>query len=289
MKYISPEITALRSHWLTKENTGLGNVLFQLASTYGLAKDSGRLLSIPNLKELCDVLSSKFGLDHGNTIYKKFLELYNTTQMPTEFITEKHSIKYDEALIPQLKNSESECIQINGFLGCTSYFNHYRDDIVSLLNPNAYKEEIQNLYPNLFNPSYTPISIHIRNAKDAVKFSNSFYKVAIQSIEGAILNPYYFIFIDDVNSMPFYLSELHIQNYELVHTNKDYLDLFTMTFCKYHISSISTFSWWGSYLCEFPEKHIFLSREGAEFIKINNGISEEMYKTNFYLGNVTII
>jgi hypothetical protein len=289
MKFISPEITALRSPWLIKENTGLGNVLFQLASTYALAKDSGRLLSVPNLKELCDVLSSKFGLDHGNTIYKNFLELFDTTSRATEIITEKHSILYDEALIPQLQNSESECIQINGHLGWTSYFNHYRDDIVSLINPNAYKEEIQNLYPNLFNPSYTPISIHIRNAKDAVKFSNRFYKVAVDSIERTVENSYYFIFIDDINSLPFHLSELNIKNYELIHTNKDYLDLFAMSFCKYHISSISTFAWWGTYLCQFSDKHIMLSREGADFIKTHTNISEETYKTKFYLGNVSII
>ena len=44
MKYITPYITAHTSGFLSTKNTGLGNVLFQIASCYGIAKDHNIIL-----------------------------------------------------------------------------------------------------------------------------------------------------------------------------------------------------------------------------------------------------
>ena len=68
-------ILALGSQFLTNKNTGLGNVLFQLATTYGIAKAYDRKTSFNQLNALVTKLKTQFGLTHGTTIYRNFVSL----------------------------------------------------------------------------------------------------------------------------------------------------------------------------------------------------------------------
>jgi hypothetical protein len=68
--YISPRITASDSPYLTASNTGLGNVLFQIASCYGLAKETGRIPIWNKLSEFAENLYRRFGLKHKDTIFR---------------------------------------------------------------------------------------------------------------------------------------------------------------------------------------------------------------------------
>ena len=68
--YIQPEITAKYSEFLSKKNTGLGNVLFQIASCYGIAKKTNRIPVYNNLAILTLKLKYYYGFNHENTIYR---------------------------------------------------------------------------------------------------------------------------------------------------------------------------------------------------------------------------
>ena len=118
MYLLAPQITALNSQWLSKENTGLGNVLFQLASCYGLTKKTNRQLCLTNLRKFCDTLSSKYDLDHGNTIYNQFLKNFDTNTEINAFVDDTDGKKYTSQLLDKILKSSSSCLQINGHLEC---------------------------------------------------------------------------------------------------------------------------------------------------------------------------
>lgn len=289
MNLIAPEITAMRSHWLSQNNTGLGNVLFQVATAYGLCRSSGRTFSAYYLKQFCDLLQTKYGFHHGQTIFKGFLDGADTITKPTIILEDTGGKKYVPSLLTTIQGSTEPCIEIKGHFESAMYFHSYRDDILRLLNPSAYESILRSSLPILFDPQYTTVSIHVRNAIDAVKFNPSYYIHAVNTIKQYVKNPYFFLFVDDPNAIPFNPSNIGIDHFMAIHSQEDYIDLFIMSYCKHHITSSSTFSWWGTYLCTNPEKIVLHSREFAEFLKYHNRLSEEEYIQEYFVGNVTII
>lgn len=279
----------MNSPFLSKDNTGLGNVLFQLASAYGLARDTGRQFSSFYLKQFADKLHKNFGFHHGETIFKGFLQDSDTSIEPTETVVDHGGKKYDPTVLDCIQKSKSPCIHLQGHFECPVYFHKYRNDLLELIAPSQIEIFIRSSVPLLFDISYTPISVHIRNASDAVKFNNGYYKNCVDEIKTFVSNPYFFIFVDDINSIPFLPQQIGMKEYMCIHCHEDFIDLFIMSYCKHHITSNSTFSWWGSYLSTNPSKRVFISREAADFsIRVNN-LTEEEYLQNYFLGDTTII
>lgn len=288
-KLLTPSITAYDSRFLSHTNTGLGNVMFQVASVWAFAKTTGRSFSSYRLKIYCDRLKERFGFDHGDTLYKNFILNTDSTKIPTAFIDDKGGKRYDPDIIPAILANDADCIQINNHLECPMNFHKYRDELLQLLEYNTMQDKLKDLVPKLFDPSITPISVHIRNAYDAVKFKNTYYEHAVALFNTFVPNPYFFIFIDDPQQMPFDPATLGMKNYEYVHTQIDYIDLYLMSFCHHHISSISTFAWWGSYLSQNPNKIITVSRSAAEFMKTANHLSEELLLKDYYMSYAKIL
>jgi hypothetical protein len=289
MKLISPGITAMPSFWLSENNTGLGNVLFQVCTAYGLAKSTNRSFSGYYLKQFTDILLNRYGFDHGSSIFKRFLENTDITTEPSETIIDTGGKKYIPSIISSIENSETQCIKIQGHFESPMYFHKYREDILNLINAASSENYLRASFPIVFDISYTPISIHVRNAVDSVKFCNSYYNRAVECIKSSITNPLFVIFMDDCKNIPFEPSSIGIDKYIIVHSKEDYLDLYLISYCKHHILSISTFSWWGSYLSKNPDKKILISRAATEFSKGASGLSEQEYIDEYFLGNVQII
>lgn len=106
------------------------------------------------------------------------------------------------------------------------------------------------------------ISLHIRRgdylSKDfpdlnVVKNLDYYYR-AIEIIKQHLKNPKIFIFSDDKDWVK---RNLKLDNYEIVEGNTgqfSYLDMYLMSICKHNIICNSTFSWWGAYLNNNPQK-----------------------------------
>ncbi len=289
MKLLAPGITAMDSPFLSKDNTGLGNVLFQLATAYGLARETGCKFSSFYLKKFAEKLKRLFDFHHGETIFKGFLEGADFEIEPTEIIYDHGGKKYDPTVPDAILKSSTPCIKLDGYFECPLYFHKYRDDILRLINPTQLDEFIRSSIPPLFDSAFTPVSLHLRIAHDAIKFNNGYYKNAVEIIQTFVENPFFFFFIDDVNRLPFTPESIGIKNYMFIHCQEDFVDLFIMSYCKHHIVSNSTFSWWGSYLCTYPEKRIFVSREAAAFSMRANNLTEEEYLHKYFLGDTDIL
>jgi hypothetical protein len=254
--YITPRITASDSPFLTRNNTGLGNVLFQIASCYGIAKETARVPVWNKLQEFADKLRVEFNFKHKDTIFRNCTAI---SSEPFRQIKEENIHEYNHDLIKELRESK-DSIELFGYLECFQYFNKYRSDILELFSPDLVSlDTIQRAFPVLFNSEYTTISIHlrgneyIRNSDICNPWDYGFYNRAIHYIRQKVSNPIFLIFSDDMGSIdPEFFEEC--TPYQKMGHTQDYIDLWCLALCKHSILSRSTFSFWGAYLNSNPDK-----------------------------------
>lgn len=104
------------------------------------------------------------------------------------------------------------------------------------------------------------VSIHIRRGDYAAfgmtLLGEDYYKRAINSIKKRVKSPYFYLFSDDKEEAIKIVEQLGI-DYKLVSQNigkESYKDMFLMSQCRHNIIANSSFSWWGGYLNQNPDK-----------------------------------
>ena len=109
------------------------------------------------------------------------------------------------------------------------------------------------------------VSVHIRRG-DYVKISNTlsdrYYRDAFERMEEKYNNPKYLFFSDDINWVKGKYSDMpnmfFISDYGLF---EDYEELMIMSSCKSNIIANSTFSWWGAWLNQNPDKMVIAPKK----------------------------
>ena len=110
------------------------------------------------------------------------------------------------------------------------------------------------------------VAIHVRRGDyvSSAKYSQTlgakgtaYYKKAFKRIEESLVNPVGFLFSDDVAwckaniQSPFPLRYVSEEE-----STQAWKDLFFMSSCKHFIIPNSTFSWWGAWLGQDPDKRV---------------------------------
>jgi hypothetical protein len=251
--YIQPEITAKYSEFLSKKNTGLGNVLFQIASCYGIAKKTNRIPVYNNLAILTLKLKYDYGFNHENTIYRNCKTIINAI---FNYINEDSPHQYNPTVISRIQDI-SGAVEIRGYLEVPEYFREYEDDIKQMFSiDDSSLNVIKERYPMLFDTAVTPVSIHFRGNEylNVYTWDYDYYRKAITYIKSTIQTPVFLLFSDDIERID--LSFLDNSPYHVISNNEDYIDLWTMSLCKHNIISHSTFSFWAAFLNPNPDKII---------------------------------
>jgi hypothetical protein len=224
-------------------NGRLGNQLFQVASTIGIAiKNNVR----PVFKSWYCTYTKK-----DMSVYFKdkleYIEKINPSNRYLERYFNYHEIRY-------LDN-----MSIKGYYQSEKYFSHCEEDIRFYFQPSdnlSYK--INEIYKNMVSENKKTCSIHIRRG-DYV--NNPFHEVcdygyytrAIEKIDSLLDIDFFIIFSDDINwCKNTFKGERFLYSEGL----EDIEDLFLMSSCDNHIISNSSFSWWGSWLCNKQDKKI---------------------------------
>lgn len=258
MKSVSSKISAHDSPYLSAHNTGLGNVLFQMASTYALAKRTGRTLNVHRLRLYCDRLRASFGYDHDRTIFRNFLSRFDQSTFPVPIpYREPRNRDGNIDLIQHLKNSEAMHVEIEGYLEYFHYFHLYRHELIELFAPDPDSlRTIKTKYGQWLH-NFTPISVHYRGGPEFVAHHHlvnlPFYKQAVELLCASVPDAFFFVFSDNKECVDF---SIFSNRYCWVEGNPDYIDLWLIGMCQHHIMSPSTFNWWGVYLGYNPEKGI---------------------------------
>ncbi len=90
----------------------------------------------------------------------------------------------------------------------------------------------------------------------------SYYLSAIQKVKEKVKNPVFFVFSDDVNWIKENIQTEDETHYCDINDGKtDYMELALMSSCKHAIIANSTFSWWGAWLINNPDKMVIVPKQ----------------------------
>jgi hypothetical protein len=271
-------LTAHNSPFLAKDNTGLGNVLFQIASVVGLAKQSNRKVYFDNVVLFNKKLNDLFQYDYSKSIFRNCLECSPLFQDGYHTVNEDGTYhrQYNPNLVSFLEEANWN-IKLFGHFEVPEYFLHIKNEIQTMFSVDDDSlKKIQELYPDLFDKEKTCISLHFRLiefTKESI-MSPQYYCDGIRYIlkEKNIVNPVFFIFSDKIPV----IQELYKEIFEtfsgckfiIVQGNLDYIDLWTISLCSHNISSQSTFSFWGAFLNQHQEKIVIVPKDGISFFHL---------------------
>ncbi len=271
---------------------GLGNQMFQYAAGRRLAEKLGVKLKL-DIEMFKDNALRKYELGAFNIqecfaageeierltavkrgIVEKALDrvFKRPIRRPNSYIAEKY-FAFDPSVL-QLQDQ----VYLDGYWQSEKYFVEIEMVIreeFTIRHPQTDKDKA--LSDSI--KSSNSVSIHIRRG-DYVSNPDTnnqhgvcgidYYQRCTDFIITNVVNPHFFIFSDDPEWVK---NNLKIEHKSTVvehnGTEKCYEDLRLLSQCKHHIIANSTFSWWGSWLSENPEKIVIAPKKWFKKRDIN--------------------
>ena len=217
---------------------GLGNSMFQIATTIAIAKENNVPFYFPDNSNLKNKL---------NTVLKNKLSFIDLNSLDKTRITRWGHGDFRYLKAPIFDNDN--IIIIDGFFQCEKNFNNIRDIIKDTFEINdEYKTYLKNKYEHILSDN--SCSLHVRRGdylttKEMNVLTVDYYKTAITHFSPETL---FVIFSDDIKWCKQHLD--FISNKVFIEENNDILELTLMSYFKNNIIANSTFSWWGAWLGE---------------------------------------
>ena len=142
-----------------------------------------------------------------------------------------------------------------GYFQSEKYFVDFEEKIRELFRCDPETETyLKNKYGELLQGNTT--SVHIRRG-DYLNLSEMHPPLTkeyyIKALAKTPQTEKYLIFSDDI---PWCLDNFKLNNFYVIENEKDYIDLYLMSKCKNNIIANSSFSWWGAWLNESPDRVI---------------------------------
>lgn len=209
----------------------LGNQMFQIASTIGIAKKLGFGYIFPKWHFANKFKNQIPQVPHGTP--------YHTT---TYF--QGNSVHYHEVNV-------GDDTALNGYYQTEKYFTDYSSEIKELFTPSQEVLNKASKYDQVFKDNDT-VSIHIRRG-DYIKCGwfpgLDYYKEAIKLFPSTFM---FLVFSDDPDWCK---ANLKIKNCLYI-LEDEVTSIHLMGKCDHNIISNSSFSWWGAWLGETKGKRI---------------------------------
>lgn len=254
---------------IVKIKGGLGNQMFQYAF--------GRYFGIQKSEEV--KLDNGINTNKQDTYRQYSLKHFNIA-LPLASREEVMKAKYPNGIISKIKRGfkakilrihnigydgqilETKEQYLEGFWQSYKYSEPIRD---VLLKEFTLKNTPGGIFKNISRQieSTESVSIHIRRGdyvndpktkKTHYAFGLEYYEQALKIMKEKISNPTFFIFSDDIDWVKQNLKTdsltVFVSNSELA----DYEEMILMSKCKHNIIANSSFSWWGAWLNQNPDK-----------------------------------
>ena len=273
IKLTSYNIVSNDSKWYHKNvDTGLGNMLFQIASGLAFGIKNNAILYVPNL-------NTYFKLEElvkEDTIFRK---------INTDVLTEYNDNNYIRCYSNPNKNIHEYTFENNICL--FGYFENYLnfDDLKPIILDYFSPQEsninyIINKYPKIKEDG--SCSIHIRGSE---KWLNFFQGNNMEKYINSYVNCINYM-IDTKNIKTLFVmsndrkfSETVVDNFknklDIIYTNEvAYIDIWMISLIKNNIASCSTLSFWGIYLNKNEDKFV---------------VSNNYFRRNFFLPDWILI
>ena len=260
---------------IVKIKGGLGNQIFQYAFARFLSIQKKAKVKIDNgINSNKQDTYREYGLKYFNIT----LELSSkneslTTKYPLGIISKIirgiqkisgiHNIGWNKNIL----NSKEKYLE--GYWQSYKYLEPIRD---ILLKELTLKKTIETKYKNLLDQisNTDSVSIHVRRGDYAndpktksihQTFGLEYYQKAIETVSEKISEPTFFIFSDDIEwvkqNLKIDFPTVYVSNPEI----KDCEELIIMSKCKNNIIANSSFSFWGAWLNQNPNKIVIAPKK----------------------------
>ena len=237
---------------------GLGNQMFQYAFGLSLKKRCGVRVFYDNSFFLSQTFRKYELCCFGITLKKCQKTLSEKrSELQLKMVKEKQDSVYDESLY-RIENNN----YYKGWFQSYKYVEPYRKDILKIFKPvypldDANKEMLDKIKSVNAGCLHVRRTDYLKEKELAIRgiCSPDYYKRAAEYIKQHVDNPVFFIFSDDIE----WCRENIDPDAEHVFVDindgeKGCFDMFLMQNCKHNIIANSSFSWWGAWLNEHPDK-----------------------------------
>lgn len=224
---------------------GLGNLLFQIATTYALAKRHGLEVYFDLEQQVSSVTKHFDSLD----VYKT--NIFSRLPLGPK---QKHRNRYKEPFFHYKEIPPKKDLFLHGYFQSYRYFDDQKEHILKLFeSSHEFSLRIKKKYGEILDKD--TVSLHIRRG-DYLKFQQihpvqeiDYYKKGLRQLnsKGSVL-----IFSDDIQWCKKHFSK----SYYFIEGQSDVADLYLMALCPYNIICNSSFSWWAAYLNKNPNKKV---------------------------------
>lgn len=200
-----------------------------------------------NQKELSQMLPIDF---QANTTYRILRRLGIDKRLRP---LGEHSKAFHDIVLAARDNT-----YLVGWWQNENYFKDIRNILLKEFRPGSLSSKSKVYLKSI--QSAPSVSIHVRRGDYVTnKFANaehgllplSYYKKAIDYISKRYPESRYFIFSDDIN---WCVKNLAIGSDAVYIQSKDYEEIHLMSQCSHNIIANSSFSWWGAWLNDNPDK-----------------------------------
>lgn len=242
-------------------NGRFGNYLFQIATAASLAYKNG--------SEFAVVCHEKYLLPDNSTIFEYVQQFRDTifknisllTSIPEDCIF----FYQEDALYSPIKYTDN--IYLHGTFQSEKYFD--RQIVHQLFQiPDEIKQNLLQRFGHILSGNVTSIHIrrgdYLRSPHEYNVTSMNYFKKAIREIGKDSL---YLIISDD---LPWCKKHFKGSNFYFADKNSALEDLYLQSLCSNNIISNSSFSWWGAWLNQNPEKIVIAPKPwyGKSFANI---------------------
>jgi hypothetical protein len=221
---------------------GLGNQMFQVATTCALAWDNG---AEPYFPDYIPVLPHSTSFHH--VLFR--CAIYP----PSNHVSYEWSTPvYGYQPIPFREN-----MKLSGYSQSEGYFAHHRDRLLKLFAPlEADLRYIQRKYQAVLEHPAS-VCVHIRyyfaekpDEPAFRQYDEEYYEKAMSLFAEDSL----FVVISDNITFAKRVIQSKGRNVLFIENEPHYIDFFLQTLCKHNIIGNSSFSWWGAWLNQNPGK-----------------------------------
>jgi Glycosyl transferase family 11 len=163
-------------------------------------------------------------------------------------------------------NGLSDNVILRGFFTSERYFVDYRELITSLFNISDFlcQNDIVTLTSRFSNR--TPVSVHVRRG-DYVGYPmfdignlEGYYRECFRRMLEYVPDAYFVIFSDDTDWCLRWPLLAEVDAVVIKQLRLPHRDMALMAWCRHHIITNSTFSWWGAWLGSNPAKRVLMPR-----------------------------
>lgn len=236
----------------------LGNQLFQMAAAIALAEENQCFIHVPEF----------YPPKPLHRIDKNYEVIFS--KIPYQTPRAKTTAYYSEPGPRYSPIPYQFGIEIDGYFQSERYFRKHSALIRQLFSaPEFIEKDLQRDFEDLIKQPKT-VAIHVRTYFEDFKnfgYNYKFYDAFLapdlcyyqEAIEIFDEDSVFVVFSDDISWCRKAFS--HIDREFIFVEGQDYLhDFYLMAKCKHVITGSSTFSWWGAYLNESPDKIVVCRR-----------------------------